>query len=170
MKKILILNGAGNKNGNTAKMIAVFKEGACENEIHEFYLQNMNIKGCINCQCCSKKEPRIIDPCFHKDDMVKIYNVYTKADVIVFASPIYWWTITGTLKTAVDRLYAIQRNWGFEATNKESVLLMTAGGNDYSIPLGWYQFFEKILGWKNLGAALGINNIKEAKRIGESIR
>ena len=49
MKKILILNGAGKKNGNTAALIKAFREGAeaAGNTVTEFYLQSMNIKGYI---------------------------------------------------------------------------------------------------------------------------
>ena len=49
MKKIVILNGAGKKNGNTAAMISAFKEGAAESDVTEYYLQTMNIRGCLNC-------------------------------------------------------------------------------------------------------------------------
>ena len=49
MKKVIILNGAGKKNGNTAALIEAFKTGAEEsgNEVKEFYLHSMNIKGCL---------------------------------------------------------------------------------------------------------------------------
>lgn len=52
MKKIIILNGAPKKNGNTATLIKAFTEGAIEagNEVKEFYLHGMNIKGCLDCQ------------------------------------------------------------------------------------------------------------------------
>lgn len=63
MKKIVILNGAGKKIGNTAAMINAFKEGAAGNEIKEFYLQTMNIHGCIDCGFCHKKDKGSADPC-----------------------------------------------------------------------------------------------------------
>ena len=48
-------------------------------------------------------------PCSQKDDMDQIYSAFADCDVVVFASPVYFWTITGTLKTAADRL--CMRSW-----------------------------------------------------------
>ncbi len=50
------------------------------------------------------------------------------------------------------------------------VLLMTAGGNDFTIPLEWYANFEKWFPWKNIGTVLGTGKTKEARILGESIR
>ena len=65
MKKIVILNGAGKRNGNTASLIRAFTEGAenAGNEVKEFYLQTMNICGCMDCQGCSRKPKGDNQPC-----------------------------------------------------------------------------------------------------------
>ena len=57
MKKILILNGAGKKNSNTAALVMAFAEGAesVGNKVTEFYLQSMTIHGCLDCQGCGRK-------------------------------------------------------------------------------------------------------------------
>ena len=104
MKNIVILNGAGKKKGNTASLIASFREGAerAGNHITEFYLQDMNIKGCLDCQGCKRKVPGDLHPCVQKDDMQLIYDAYNDADIIVFATPVYWFTISGQLKTAFE--------------------------------------------------------------------
>ena len=170
MKKILILNGAGKKNGSTAALINAFKAGAesAANEVKAFYLHAMNIKGCMDCQGCARKPKGDPAPCVQKDDMQKIYDAYIDCDVVVFATPVYWFTISAQLKTAVDRLYAIQRNHGFDAAAKETVFLMTSGGPAEMNPLAiqWYQMFEQ-MGWKSLGMAL--NDADEARKIGISI-
>ena len=167
MKKIVILNGAGKKNGNTAAMINAFKDGAAGNEVTEFYLQTMNIQGCLDCGGCRRKEKGSPEPCVQKDDMNQIYAGFREADVIVFASPVYWWDITGTLKTAIDRLYAPAVN-GSAGAPKETVLLMTSGGSTIDHMLDWYKNFEDWLKWKDIGTAM--NDVEKAKRIGESIR
>ena len=167
MAKILILNGAGKKNGNTAAMIDAFKEGAAGNEITEFFLQTMNIHGCMDCGGCRRKEKGSSEPCVQKDDMQQIYPVFRDADVIVFASPVYWWDITGTLKTAIDRLYAPLMNAG-AGSPKGTVLLMTSGGSAISHMLDWYGNFESWLKWRDMGTAM--NDTEEARRIGSSIR
>lgn len=167
MKKIVILNGAAKKNGNTAAMINAFKAGAEGNDVTEFYLQTMNIRGCLDCGECKRKEKGSTEPCVQKDDMSQIYAAVRAADVIVFASPVYWWDITGTLKTAIDRLYALLMN-GSAGSLKETVLLMTSGGSPIDHMLDWYKNFADWLQWKDIGTAM--NDLEKAKQIGESIR
>ncbi len=74
MKKIVILNGAGKKNGNTAAMINAFKAGAAGNEVTEFYLQTMSIHGCLDCGGCRRKEKGSSEPCVQRDDMNQIFS------------------------------------------------------------------------------------------------
>ena len=168
MKKIVILNGAGKKNGNTAAEIKAFTEAASANgnEIKEFHIQNMNIHGCLDCGGCRRKPKDSEMPCVQKDDMNEIYPVFKEADVVVFASPVYWWDITGTLKTAIDRLYGSINNVS-DLSKKETVLLMASGGSTIDHMQDWYQNFEKWMGWKNLGAVM--NDADAARRIGSSI-
>lgn len=170
MSDIIILNGAPKRNGNTSQLIDKFKQGAqTSNNIHEFYLENMKIKGCMDCQYCRRQENGIRNPCVHDDDMKEIYEAFIDADVVVLASPIYWWTITGTLKQAIDRLYALYTNAGNTAYPKKSILIMTAGGDDYSQPLLWYKGFEEWMGWTNIATILGIDKQEEAYNIGKNI-
>ena len=172
MAKIMILNGAARRNGNTAKLIQAFTDGAksSENEVREFYLQDMNIKGCLGCEHCSKAPKGASNPCAQNDDMAMINEAFMSADVVVFASPVYFWTITGTLKTAADRLYAELRSLGYGGFPRSSVLLMTAGGSDYSQAVRWYETFERNLGWKNLGEVLGAGKTRAAFELGASIK
>ena len=113
MARIIILNGDARKNGNTAKLIKAFADGATSagNEVTEFYLQDMNIKGCLGCEYCSSAKSGQ-PPCIQNDDMAQINDPFRSADVVVFASPLYFWTVTGTLKTVTDRLYAQLRSLG----------------------------------------------------------
>ena len=145
MAKIIILNGAARKNGNTAKLIKAFIEGAAStgNEIKEFYLHDMNIKGCLGCEHCSSAK-RGQPPCVQKDDMAQINEAFLSSDVVVFASPVYFWTVTGTLKTAA--------------------------GADYSQAVRWYETYERNLHWNNLGVVLGTGKTDAAFRLGASIR
>lgn len=172
MSKILILNGAARKNGNTAKLIQAFADGAKSsgNEVREFYLQDMNIKGCLGCEHCSNAPKGASNPCAQNDDMAMINEAFINADVVVFASPVYFWTITGTLKTAADRLYSMLRSLGYGGFPRKSVLLMVAGGSDYSQAVRWYETFERNLGWKNLGEVLGAGKTRAAFELGVSIR
>ena len=104
-KKIIILNGAARKNGNTAKLVDAFTNGAASvgNQVKTFYLDGMDIHSCKGCLRAGRDSK---SPCSQKDDMDQIYAEFENSDVVVFASPVYFWTITGPLKTVADRLYA----------------------------------------------------------------
>lgn len=167
MKKIMILNGAGRRNGSTATLVKAFIEGAGSsgNEVKEFFLQEMNIHGCIGCNVCSKDGGN----CIQHDDMELIYSAFEWADVVVFASPVYWGSITGTLKTTADRLYAMLSRLKRHGFAKEGILLMTAGSPIYDQALMWYSGYSRYNGWKNLGIVLGQGKSAEAKKLGASI-
>ena len=168
-KKIIILNGAARKNGNTAKLVEAFEDGAISvgNQVKNFYLDGMDIHSCKGCLKAGRDSK---SPCSQKDDMEKIYAEFEDADVIVFASPLYFWTITGTLKTVADRLYAELECLGYGKFPKKSVLLMTADGGDYSQAVTWYRTYERNLRWKNLGEVLGKGKIEDAYQLGKSIK
>ena len=167
-KKILILNGAARKNGNTAKLVDAFTNGAVSvgNQVKTFYLDGMDIHSCKGCLRAGRDSK---SPCSQQDDMDQIYAEFEHSDVVVFASPVYFWTITGPLKTAADRLYAELECLGYGGFPKKSVLLMTADGGDYSQAVTWYRTYERNLGWRNLGEVLGKGKTKEAYQLGASI-
>ena len=167
-KKIIVLNGAARKNGNTAKLVDAFTDGAVSagNQVKTFYLDGMDIHSCKGCLRADRDSK---SPCSQKDDMDQIYAEFEHSDVVVFASPVYFWTITGPLKTAADRLYAELECLGYGGFPKQSVLLMTADGGDYSQAMTWYRTYERNLGWRNLGEVLGKGKTKEAYRLGASI-
>ena len=105
-KKIVILNGSPRLHGNTAGLIEAFVRGAKQagHEIVRFDLQKMDIHPCLGC-LGGGKDP--LSPCIQKDGMAEIYPQYETADVLVLASPMYYWSITAQLKTAFDRLFAV---------------------------------------------------------------
>ena len=91
MANIMILNGASRKNGSTSRLIKAFTEGTVSagNQVQEFYLQDMEIHGCLGCEGCSRAKKGTENPCVQKDDMAEINKAFMKADIVVFASPIY---------------------------------------------------------------------------------
>lgn len=167
-KNILILNGAARKSGSTVKLTQAFSDGACGagHQVQEFYLDNMNIHSCKGCLRAGRDSK---SPCTQKDDMEQIYSAFADCDVVVFASPVYFWTITGTLKTVADRLYAELECLGYGKFARESVLLMTADGSDYSQAVTWYRTYERNLGWKNRGEILGKGKTEAAYQLGASL-
>lgn len=173
MKRILVLNGAARKKGSTAGLIHAFRKGAesSSNKVNELYLYDMDISDCRGCLACESKgitnEP---NPCSIKDDMVQVYEEFRKADVIVFASPIYYWSITGKLKTTVDRLFAMIGALGMNEYRKSSVLLSTAAGSNYTLATEWHQNFNRRTDWTIIGNVLGGDKTDEAEKLGASIK
>ncbi|MCH5143335.1 MAG: flavodoxin family protein [Clostridiales bacterium] len=164
-KNIIILNGSPRKKGNTSALTAEFTRGAQEsgNTVTEFHLNEMNIHGCLGC-CCGGKDPE--SPCVQKDDMLKIYPVYKAADIVVLATPLYYWTISGQLKAAFDRLFAVAEcDPNYANPKKNTVLIMAAEGDEFDESLYWYDRLDKHLGWKSLGKVLcgGVFNIGDIK-------
>ncbi len=180
-KKIVILNGSPRKNGNTSALTAEFKKGAesAGNTVTEFFLGSMNINGCKGC-CGGGKNPE--SPCVQKDDMEKIYSAYKEADIVVLASPLYYWTISGQLKCAFDRLFAVAEcDPDYRNPKKNSILIMAAEGHGFEESLYWYDNLEKHLGWKSLGKVLcggvmdigdieGKPELNDAFELGKSIK
>lgn len=172
-KKIIILNGSPRRNGNTAGLIREFIKGAesSDNTVTEFFLDSMNINGCKGCFGGGKNPD---SPCVQKDDMEKIYPVYKEADIVVLASPLYYWSISGQLKTAFDRLFAVAEcDPDYRNPQKECILLMAAEGNGFEESLYWYDRLEKHLGWKSrgkilCGGVMAIGDIKDHPELAEA--
>ena len=164
-KKILILNGSPRLNGNTAELIKSFTAGAAENGhiVNCVNLQQINIHPCLGC-CKGGRD--FTSPCVQKDDMDKIYPLYREADIVVFSSPQYYWTKSGQLKCAIDRLFAVAEcNENYANPQKESILLMAAEGNDFGETVYWYDHLMNYLHWKSLGKVLcgGVLNVGDIK-------
>ena len=102
---ILVLNGSPRPNGNTAKMVTAFREGA-ESSGHTVKALNvckLNVKGCLACEYCHTKGN---GKCIQKDDMQEIYSLLKDTNMLVLVSPIYYHGISGQLKCVIDRFYS----------------------------------------------------------------
>lgn len=163
-KKILILNGSPRKSGNTSGLCDAFTEGATAsgNTVTRFDIQQMNIRGCLGCMKGGKD---IASPCVQKDDMDKIYPAYREADIVVLASPMYFWSISAQLKTAFDRLFAVaETNSDYKNPYKGCIMLMAAESNtesNWKPVVEYYQALLAHLDWKNCGTVLagGVMNV-----------
>ena len=104
-KNILILQGSPRKNGNTSILCDEFARGAEEagNSVEKIQVITKKINGCLGCNGCQRNG----GTCVQKDDMTEIYEKILAADVVVLASPIYYYTWTAQLKAVIDRTYAL---------------------------------------------------------------
>ncbi len=158
-KNIVILNGSPRKNGNTSALVQAFTEGAqsAGHTVTDFFLDKMDIHGCKGCfGGHSSREC----PCVQRDDMAQIYPAVKDSDVVVLATPLYYWNMSGQLRTAVDRLFALEEGDGnlLRGHNRASALLMAAEGHGFEDVLLYYNHLMGHLNWKNLGHVLAGGN------------
>ena len=103
-----------------------------------------------------------------------IYPVYREADIVILASPLYYWTISEQLKTAFDRLFAAAEcNPNYRNPKKDMALIMAAEGYGFEESEYWYDRLEKHLGWKNIGKVLcggvmNVGDISEHEKLNEA--
>ncbi|MBQ1629009.1 MAG: flavodoxin family protein [Treponema sp.] len=106
--KIIVLAGSPRKDGNTDRLVAAFVKGAEKNnEVEVFSVHNYKVNPCIGCNSCFSREG---NNCFQNDDMQQIYKKLSEADILVIASPVYFYGISSQLKTVIDRLHTPLRN------------------------------------------------------------
>ena len=160
-KKVLIISGSPRKGGNSDILCDRFREGAeaAGNTVEKVFLRSLKIGPCMACYGCRGK-----GVCVQKDDMVKIYPVYRDADVVVLASPMYYWGISGQLKTAFDRLFAVaELTPDYENPKKECVLLMAAEGDtesNFAPVRAFYEGLTSHLGWQDRGIVYAGGNME----------
>lgn len=119
---ILILNGSPRRGGNTDALARAFLDGArLHNEVELVSVADYTVSPCIGCNSCFSREE---NACFQRDDMAKIYGKLKSAEMLVIASPVYFYGISAQLKAVIDRLHTPLRN-SFP-TKKLALLLVGA--------------------------------------------
>ena len=103
-KNILIISSSLSGTRHTKKLCEQFEKGATEasNNVELLELRGKKINYCLGCNTCQKNG----GTCVYTDDVPLILEKMIKADIIVLASPIYFYSITGQMKTLIDRTYA----------------------------------------------------------------
>lgn len=134
-KNILVVVGGGRARGNTAQLTDAFIEGAKEagHRAEKISLQSVLVQGCTGCNAC-----RFGRPCVQKDDFNLLVPQILAADLIAFASPLYFWTISARLKAFIERFYCLAQQdpdpplGRYEKyPAKDCALLMTAADNNF---------------------------------------
>lgn len=112
-KKVLILSGSPRKGGNSDLLCDEFMRGAQEagHNVEKIRVSEKKIAPCSACYYCRQSGGE----CAHKDDMGSVLQKMIDADVIVLASPVYFYAISAQLKAVIDRTVA---RW-LEVENKE---------------------------------------------------
>lgn len=94
--------------------------------------------------------------------MQQICPAVKNSDVIVLATPLYYWNMSGQLRTAIDRLFALEEGDGnlLRGHNRSSALLMAAEGHGFDDVLLYYDHLLEHLKWNNLGHVLAGGNFR----------
>ncbi len=100
-KNVVVISTSLRKNSNSNALAAAFAKGARDagNQVEEISLAGKKIAFCMGCLACQK-----IGHCVIKDDAVEIEPKVLNADVVVWATPIYYYEMSGQMKTLIDRL------------------------------------------------------------------
>lgn len=132
MKKVLILSASPRLNGNSDLLAKAFKKGALEegNDVELIELASKKINYCHGCYYCASHDGH----CCQKDDAEAIVDKMVAADVIVFATPTYFYSMAGQLKVLIDRtvmkyttitgkdVYYLVTSWDSEKAHIEKVV------------------------------------------------
>ena len=124
--KVLILSGSPRKNGNTEILCDRFAEGARDAGHHVEMVRvcDKDIHYCTGCDSCVKS-----GRCVFRDDMEEIRDRMMDSDVIVFASPVYFYTISAQIKTLIDRMVPFYT----QLHDKSVYIIITAADPDPSM-------------------------------------
>jgi len=138
--RAIVLHGSPRRNGNSDTLANHFIEGLKSTgdvEVFDFILNDMKISPCQGCESCATSENH---KCAIDDDMSQIYDVFADADVVVWATPMYWGYMTAQMKTALDRMEALAMDVKKYWLDKEFVAILTYR-HHYQSTIG---FFERV--------------------------
>ena len=144
---ILILQGSPRANGNTAWMAEEYRKAA-EAAGHKVTLVNVahkKIAGCLACEYCHGKGN---GECIQKDDMQELYPLLAEAEVLVLASPIYYFTLSAQIQLAIQRFYAI---WKPAKVTRTTLLLSSNSPNVYDGAIAEYKGIITFCGYEDIG-------------------
>ena len=104
--KIMAFNGSPRKQWNTATLLGKALEGAASQgaETELIHLYDLDYKGCISCFACKTIGGNSYGRCAVQDDLAPVFSRIEQADALILGSPIYWGTVSGEMKSFMERL------------------------------------------------------------------
>lgn len=163
-KKVFIICSSPRKNGNSDSLAKEFSKGVIEsgNEVKIINIRDLELNFCKGCLACHK-----INKCIINDDINSLLEEISNSDVLVFATPIYYYCVSGQLKTFLDRLNPL---YGKDNKFKEVFLLASSEDTDIKSMdgaikciQGWIDCFEGVE-LSGIVRALGAGNIGEVSK------
>ena len=166
MRRIIVLVGSMRKGGNTDLLAQAFADGAKQkNQVEIISVADYKVNPCIGCNSCFTRDG---NKCFQNDDMISIYEKLKEADIVVIASPVYFYGISAELKTIIDRLHTPMRN---EFKIKKLALLLVGAAalpNLFDAIKLQYQMILDYFHLEDLGMVL-VRNVKNIGDIKKNI-
>lgn len=152
--KIVVITGSPHRHGTSALLSDEFIRGAEEagHSVTRFDAAFMKIGACIGCDKCMMS-----GSCCQKDDMEQIMNTILQTDMIVFATPLYYFGMSTQLKAVIDRFYS--KNGEIQSKHMDSALLSTCWNSDVPSMRGLKLHYEILVDYLNLndkGAIYGL--------------
>lgn len=144
---VLILQGSPRKSGNTAWMTDEYKKAA-EAAGHKVTLVDVahkKIAGCLACEYCHGKGN---GACVQKDDMQEIYPLLAEAEVLVLASPVYYFTMSAQIQAPIQRIYNMNKP---PKMKKMTLLLSSYSPSVYDGAIGEYHGIQSYWGVEDTG-------------------
>ena len=143
-KSIIVINSTNRKNGNSEVLVNEFINGAKENNnVEVINLRELNFGFCIGCLACQNT-----GKCVLNDDISKVIDKVKNADILVFATPIYYYAMSGQLKTFLDRMnplyiadYKFKEAYLFTACADEEDSAMNVAISEVK---GWISCFDDV--------------------------
>lgn len=178
MKKILAFSGSPRPNGNSTILMRHFIKGAQNNSAHTEIIDPYKIKinncsGCLRCNLLKKCS-------IQNDEWQILSEKIEQADVLVFASPIYFHHVSSTLKKIIDRFRSFVevkitqsgvKHSPWKQWNKDFVILLTMGSSDpidAKPVIELFEFITEILGSKNKLHVITGTRLAIAKQVEKS--
>ena len=177
-KRVLIISSSPRKGGNSETLTAAFAKGAqaAGHHVETVYLREKQYGFCKGCFACLK-----LGRCVIKDDAVEIAAKMHEADVLVFATPVYYYSVSGQLKTMLDRANPLfDTDYAFT----KAYLLATAAENEpetvegtVKAAQGWVDCFPRCQlvetvfagGVNEVGEIIGHPALERAYQVGKEI-
>lgn len=172
-KNVLVLLGSPREDGNSTRLAFAIADGASRagHHVQSVRLPALEIAPCDGCRECWS---RASEPCAIRDDMDSVYPLLRRADVLVFATPLHFYTWATPVKALTDRLYCLSPESKHTLKGKASVLLATAADDRRAAFAGLratYRLVAEYMGWKPLGEVLvgGLDGTNDVARIGRAL-
>ena len=174
---ILILSGSPRKGGNTELLAEAFAKGAAaHHHVEVVSVRDVKVNPCLGCNACFKSN----GVCAQKDDMTILYEKMSQADMLVIASPVYFYNISAQLKAVIDRFHNPIRDT-FHI--KRMALLLVGAATlpelfdailtEYNLCLKFFSIEDAgnvlVRGVKDKGDIMGTSFLEDAYQLGTSI-